>query len=408
MNTASKGKIMCAIAGFCNFKANFNDNAERWRSVLTEMRQTVFRRGPDGSGEYLQNHVGLSHARLAIRDIEGGIQPMIRGGKYAIVYNGEIYNSDEIKKELEANGFKFETTSDTEVILNGFINYGAEKLVTKLNGIFAFVIWDGEKLFLFRDHLGVKPLFYTVKDDVLIFGSELKALFAHPDVTPVIGINSLREVFGLGPARTPGNGVFEDVHELLPGHYGIYDGFSAGALKTVKYWSLQSRPYTGIGYEETVEKVRWLVTDAIQRQMVSDVPVCSLLSGGVDSSIITAVASDYLEKSGGKTLNTFSFDFKGNDEFFKGNEFQPERDRPYVEMMLDKYKLNHTYLECDEEDLFELLFTSTDAKDLPGMADIDASLLYFCRKVKESNKVALTGECADETARIRWGWSKAA
>lgn len=380
---------MCGIAGFCSFEMNFNDNTDRWNRVLIDMRSAIHRRGPDSMGEYLESHVGFSHARLAIRDLEGGVQPMIRG-KYAIVYNGEIYNSDELKENLQNAGFRFETTSDTEVILNAFIHYGPE-FVEKLNGIFAFAIWNGERLYLYRDHVGVKPLFYTIKDHMLVFGSEMKAIFEHPDITPVIDVDSLREVFGIGPARTPGNGVFKNMMEILPGHYSV---FSPDGLKTVKYWSLQSRPHTD-NYEETVETVSRLVTDAIRRQMVSDVPVCSLLSGGVDSSIITAVASKFLAESG-KTFNTFSFDFKGNDEFFTANDFQPERDRPFVDKMLEKYPLNHTYLECAEEELAGLLPVSTDAKDLPGMADIDASLLYFCGLVKQRNKVALTGECADE------------
>ncbi|MCL2036238.1 MAG: asparagine synthase (glutamine-hydrolyzing) [Oscillospiraceae bacterium] len=381
---------MCAIAGFCSYKVDFKDNADRWNSVLREMRETVFRRGPDGSGEFLQSHIGLSHARLAIRDIAGGIQPMTRGN-CTIVYNGEIYNANELRQGLESHGFRFETSGDTEVILNGFIHYGAD-FVKRLNGIFAFVIWNGEEVTLFRDRLGVKPLFYTIKDGILVFGSELKALFAHPEITPRITINAFREIFGVGPARTPGCGVFDGVHELLPGHYAVFT--RGDGLKTVRYWNLESRPYES-DCEETTEEVRLLLTDAIERQLESDVPVCSLLSGGVDSGIVTAVASKFLERNG-KVLNTFSFDFTGNDLHFTSNEFQPERDRPYVEKMLARYNLNHTYLECAEKDLFELLFTSTDAKDLPGMADIDASLLYFCKEVSKHNKVTLTGECADE------------
>ena len=412
---------MCGIAGFCGFGVDFQRDAEKWNRVLVNMREAVGRRGPDGAGEYLKSHVGLSHTRLAVRDIDGGVQPMIRevrevrgvrevtevtevrgvrsvkdgevSGEYAIVYNGELYNSDELKAELVRAGYDFVTTSDTEVILNAFIHYGAG-FAARLNGIFAFAVWeqDRERLYLFRDHLGVKPLFYTVKDGVLVFGSEHKALFAHPDVTPVIDTDSFREVFGVGPAKTPGNGVFKGINELLPGHYAV---FSAKGFKTFRYWSLCSRLHTD-SYEDTVANVRFLVTDAIKRQLVSDVPICSMLSGGVDSSIITAVAGDLLVQ-GGFALNTFSFDFKGNDEHFTANAFQPERDRPFVDKMLAQYPLlNHTYLECAEEDLIDYLYLSTDSKDLPGMADIDASLLYFCGVVGRHNKVALTGECADE------------
>ncbi|HPU58935.1 MAG TPA: asparagine synthase (glutamine-hydrolyzing), partial [Candidatus Avimonas sp.] len=321
--------------------------------------------------------------------------PMIRNtssAEYVIVYNGEIYNTDELMPELKRAGYVFETTSDTEVILYAYIHYGIE-FVSRLNGIFAFAIWDGEldRLVLYRDRVGVKPLFYSIRGDTLVFGSEIKAIFNYPGIKPEIGIDGFREIFGIGPARTSGNGVFYGINEIKPGEYAV---FSNEGFTTKEYWDLESKPHTD-GYTETVEKVSFLVRDAIRRQMVSDVPVCSFLSGGIDSSIVTAVASSYLNENG-VTLNTFSFDFKDNSKFFKSNAFQPERDRPYVDMMLSMYNLNHTYLECDEGLLADLLYTAVDAKDLPGMADIDASLLYFCSLVKKHNKVALTGECADE------------
>lgn len=309
-----------------------------------------------------------------------------------IVYNGEIYNTDELMPELKEAGYYFETTSDTEVILYAYIHFGID-FVNRLNGIFAFAVWDGKlkRLILYRDRVGVKPLFYAIKDDTLVFGSEIKALFRFPDIKPEVDMDSFREIFGVGPARTPGNGVFRGVNEVKPGEYAVYtiDGF-----KTIKYWKLASKVHTD-SYLQTVEKVSFLVRDAITRQMVSDVPVCSFLSGGIDSSIVTAVASDYLTERGA-LLNTFSFDFKDNGIYFQSNSFQPERDRPFVDIMLSQYNVNHTYLECDEALLADLLYTAVDAKDLPGMADIDASLLYFCSLVKEHNKVALTGECADE------------
>lgn len=262
-----------------------------------------------------------------------------------------------------------------------------------MNGIFAFAIWDGAKkqLFLARDHLGVKPLFYTVQDNELIFGSEIKALFAHEKVSPHVDIDSFREIFGVGPARTMGNGVFKNIFELKAGNFAI---FNQNGLKITQYWDIESKPHTE-NYLQTVEHVRYLVCDAIERQMVSDVPVCTFLSGGLDSSIITAVAHDVMSEKGA-ILNTYSFDFSGNDEFFQSNAFQPERDKPYVEIMLNHVKTNHKNLLCDESELVDLLKTSMISKDLPGMADVDASLLYFCKIVKQQNKVALTGECADE------------
>ncbi len=386
---------MCGIAGFCCFERDLLQDFGFWQKTLIDMRASIAHRGNDSAGEYLCDHAGLSHARLSIRDLALGTQPLVRkigGVEYVIVYNGEIYNVDELKPLLINAGYQFETTTDTEVILYAYIEYGAD-FVNKLNGIYAFAIWDGSKkqLVLYRDRLGVKPLFYTVKDNMLIFGSEIKALFCHPFVSPEIDTDSFREIFGIGPARTSGSGVFKNIFEIMPGHYTV---FTYSGMRDNLYWELKSREHTD-NYDETVETVSFLVRDAITRQMVADVPVCSFLSGGVDSSIVTAVATVFLQRNGVK-LNTFSFDFKDNDTYFSANAFQPERDRPFVDMMLGEYDLNHTYLECNEEDLIHLLSTVVDAKDLPGMADVDASLLYFCSLVSKHNKVVLTGECADE------------
>jgi len=387
---------MCGIAGFCNFTTDYLLQKSYWHDCLIRMREAIAHRGKDNVGEYLNKHVGFGHTRLSIRDVSHGKQPIIRRigeAEYVIIYNGEIYNTDELTPELKRAGYHFETTTDTEVILYAYIHYGID-FVNRLNGIFAFAIWDDKEkmLLLYRDRLGVKPLFYTIKDNTIIFGSEIKALFCHPKVRPEIDIDSLREIFGIGPARTPGNGVFRAVKEVLPGHY---IRFTQSGLTDTLYWDLESREHTD-SYAETVDKVSYLVRDSIERQMVSDVPVCSFLSGGIDSSIVTAVASNYL-RADGSFLNTFSFDFKENDIYYQANAFQPERDRPFVDIMRKKYDLNrHTYLECDELMLAELLDDAVRAKDLPGMTDIDASLMYFCSLVKLHNKVALTGECADE------------
>lgn len=312
--------------------------------------------------------------------------------EYGIVYNGEIYNAEELKQDLIRRGCRFETTCDTEVILYGYMEYGME-VAKKLNGIFAFAIWDGNRdiLFLCRDRLGVKPLFYAVKEDTLVFGSEPKALFAHPQIHPDADLDSFREIFGVGPARTPGCGVFRGLREVKP---GCILEFSRERVKEYPYWKLEAKPHED-SYVQTVETVSWLLQDSIKRQLVSDVPVCSFLSGGIDSSVVTAIASRQLGMEG-LTLNTFSFDFIHNDACFKANAFQPTRDRPYVDQVLALYPLHHSYLECDEATLADLLDAAVRMKDLPGMTDVDASLLYFCGLVKRHNKVALTGECADE------------
>ncbi len=386
---------MCGIAGFSDFSLDYAASPDKWTEVLNNMNRKQKHRGPDDEGTYLDKHCGLSHVRLSIIDLVTGHQPMTsnRDGKaVTIVYNGEIYNMKEVRKELEGKGIYFKTTSDTEVILAGYQVYGAE-IVKKLNGIFAFAIWDAgkRKLYLFRDRVGVKPLFYTRQSNAIVFSSEIKGLFSYPGVTPKIDKEGLCEVFGLGPAKTYGKGVFAGVNEVLPGHF-----LEVGekTRREICYWRLESSPHEE-SYEDTVGRTRELVENAVKRQMLSDVPICTFLSGGVDSSLVTAICAKELQKQG-KQLTTYSFDFVDNDINFKANAFQPSEDRPWVEKMVAYAETDHHYLKCNNIGLYQHLFDAVDARDLPCMADVEASMLYFCRKVAKHNKVTLTGECADE------------
>jgi asparagine synthase (glutamine-hydrolysing) len=385
---------MCGIAGFCNTKADFTRDA-KWTHVLQGMKQALAHRGPNENGEYLCPQTGFAHTRLSIIDLGRGQQPMTRehfGCSYTIVYNGELYNTQELRDNLIRIGCMFKTHSDTEVILVGYMVFGYD-FIRELNGIFSFAIWDdnGKTLILTRDRLGVKPLFYTIKDNTLVFGSEIKAIFEYPDIKPQIDANGLCEVFGLGPAKSYGNGVFKNIHEVLPGTALIYN---ESGLHENTYWKLESHPHED-SYEQTVEKTSFLVYDSVKRQMISDIPICTFLSGGIDSSLVTAICAKELGYLG-KQIETYSFDFVDNDKHFKSNSFQPSRDRPYVDIMVDHVKSKHTYLEADNFDLADNLYQAVDARDLPNMADVESSLLYFCRKVAAQTKVTLTGECADE------------
>lgn len=394
MGKAGKRR-MCGIAGFCSRRINYEKETPKWQAVLKEMNQLQKHRGPDEEGSFLDSHCGLAQVRLSIIDLAAGQQPMKRrvgSRECIIVYNGEIYNMRELKKELKKEGVSFETDSDTEVILAGFMYQGVE-FVKRLNGIFAFAIWEpGEqKLLLFRDRMGVKPCFYSQQEHTLIFSSEIKGILSFPGMEAVVDREGLCEVLGLGPARTPGKGVFRGVRELLPGHYLEFQGEEC---RQYCFWRLESRPHQD-SWEETVEKMQFLVGDAVRMQMLSDVPVCTFLSGGVDSSLVTAICSKELQKQG-KVLSTYSFDFKDNDRNFQANAFQPSQDRPWVDVVKEYAHTNHTYLECRNEELYDDLFTAVEARDLPCMADVESSMLYFCRKVAARHKVTLTGECADE------------
>ncbi len=386
---------MCGIAGFFNPKRDYTREKMKWLPVLERMNKVQKHRGPDQDGTYLSSSCGFAHVRLKIIDLLTGEQPMIRRSgetEFAIVFNGEIYNMHELKESLTAEGASFETASDTEVILVGYMLHGRE-FIKRLNGIFAAAIWDSHSktLCLFRDRLGVKPLFYTKKGDTFIFSSEIKGLFAYPGVEPLLDKNGLCEIFALGPAKSYGKGVFKDIFEVLPGHVLTLDRYS---YSDKAYWSLESRPHED-SMKTTIEKTAWLFSDAVKKQMLSDIPISTFLSGGIDSSLVTAVCAEELKKQG-KTLHTFSFDFTDNQKYFKSNAFQPSQDRPFVEQMVSHCGTDHRYLECGNKEQLHCLYKAVDARDLPCMADVESSMLYFCSRVVQHNKVTLTGECADE------------
>lgn len=386
---------MCGIAGYCNFNEVLSNDSEKNNKIVEQMGKTLTHRGPNDFGTYISTHVAFSHARLAVIDPAGGAQPMVRMGndnEYCIIYNGELYNTADIKNELLKKGYTFESTSDTEVLLLSYIEYGPS-CVDHLNGIFSFAIWDSGKqcCFLCRDRFGVKPLFYTYYESTFLFASELKALFQYPGIKPIIDKDGICEIFGLGPARSPGVGVFQNIHEIMPGYAAL---ITKDNTNIYPYWTFIAKEHTD-SYSQTVEKTRYLLIDSIKRQLVSDVPLCTLLSGGLDSSIVSSVAASHL-KENGLGLDTYSFDYLNNSQYFKASSFQPSQDRPFVDIMVETLDTNHTYLQCDSSSLFTSLFDAVLAKDLPGMADVDSSLLYFSKGVKKNHTVCLSGECADE------------
>ena len=383
---------MCGITGWIDWERDLRHQ----KPILTSMTKTLARRGPDAEGFWVSASAALGHRRLIVIDPEGGDQPMVRrrgNRKYIIVYNGELYNTPELRRELESRGHVFFGHSDTEVLLTSYIEWGPP-CVERLNGIFAFAIWDEaeQSLFLARDRMGVKPLFYTEQGGSFLFGSELKTLLAHPEVSPDLDTDGLAEVFVLGPARTPGHGIFRGIKELKPGYSLVYNRKGA---KICKYWELKSRPHED-SLETTVSKVRQLVIDAIRRQLVADVPVCTFLSGGLDSSAITAVAAEQYQTEGKDTLQTYSIDYIDNDYFFKPGKFQPDSDSDWVQYVSDFLNTRHHSIYFDTPQLVESLYTATLARDVPGMADIDSSLYLFCKEIKKEHTVALSGECADE------------
>lgn len=382
---------MCGIAGEISFSHSVTDN----KDSFFNMQKVLEPRGPDQKGMYIRDNVALIHSRLAIIDIENGIQPMTcRFGnkEYTIIYNGELYNTEEIRNELVFHGYNFSSHSDTEVILKSYVHW-KEDCVNKFNGIFAFAVWDNfeNRLFFARDRMGVKPFFYTITNNSFIFGSEIKALLNHKYVEPVINENSIAEIMFIGPGRTPGCGVFEGIHELKPACWGSY---SKNGIRIRKYWTLKDQEHKE-NFNETVEHVKFLVEDAITRQLISDVPIGTFLSGGLDSSIISSIANSSMIKKGVK-LNTFSVTYENNDKYFKSSKFQPNSDTEYIKKMVDYLDCEHFLITLDNQSLANALTDAVDARDLPGMADVDSSLLLFCKEIKKHCSVALSGECADE------------
>ena len=383
---------MCGIVGIVNHKEDISNQYY----IIRNMTKTLYKRGPDEDGLYFSKHANLGHRRLSIIDIENGKQPMsyrVDEVTYTIVYNGQLYNSEEIREILKSNGFKFKGHSDTEVLLKAYVFYGKE-VCKHLNGIFSFAIWNDKKgeIFIARDHFGIKPLYYTFVDDNFIFASEVKAVLEHPKVEAIIDKTGISELFGIGPSHSPGISPFKGIQELEPAHFIVYN---TNSFRKEMYWKLQTKEHKD-NLEKTCENLRYLIKDSVERQLISDVPIGTLLSGGLDSSIITKYASDYYEKKYGEKLQTFSVDYVDQDKNFVKNDFQPNTDNYYIDLMVDYLGTNHNKIILDTPELVDGLEDAMIARDFPGMADVDSSYLMFFKNVKKHIKVALSGECSDE------------
>nr|WP_297177313.1 asparagine synthase (glutamine-hydrolyzing) [uncultured Agathobaculum sp.] len=381
---------MCGIGGFVDYKRD----ARHYAAAAHRMQHALTPRGPDAAGEYQDADAVLVHRRLIVIDPEGGAQPMhAPDGDTVLVYNGELYNTEEIRKDLLARGHTFRSHADTEVLLHAFLEWDTDAFA-RLNGIFACAFWQprARRLVLCRDRLGVKPLFVARLHGGLVFGSTIGAVLCHPAVEPEVDEDGLRALLLLGPARPPASGVFRQIDSLLPGHYAVFtpEGYTDRA-----YWQLEAREHTDT-LEQTIERTHELICDAAKRQLVSDVPLACFLSGGLDSSILSMLAAkEYAAR--GETLHTWSVDYRDNDKYFTKNSFQPSGDNEFIQMMADTLGTRHHNVVIEPDALCAALLPATDARDLPGMADVDSSLLLFCAAVKNGGTtVCLSGECADE------------
>lgn len=381
---------MCGIGGFVDYERD----ARRGGPILHGMKRTLTPRGPDAEGTYFDEDAALVHRRLIVIDPEGGKQPMHSPDRNTIIiYNGELYNTPELRTELMSRGHEFVGHSDTEVLLHAYLEWKTDAF-SRLNGIFAFAIWEKRerRLTLCRDRLGVKPLFFAPIRNGLTFGSTIDTVLCHPEIEPALDEDGLRTLLLLGPARPPESGVFRQIKSLLPGHFAV---LTPENFTDHVYWQLEAHEHED-DLPTTIERTHTLICDAARRQLVSDVPLACFLSGGLDSSILSMLAAkDYAARS--ETLHTWSVDYRDNDKYFTKSIFQPNSDDSYIDQMVDFLGTHHHRVVLEPEALCAALLPATDARALPGMADVDSSLLLFCAAVKRGGTtVCLSGECADE------------
>ena len=381
---------MCGIGGFVDYERD----ARRGGPILHGMKRTLTPRGPDAEGTYFDEDAALVHRRLIVIDPEGGKQPMHSPDRNTIIiYNGELYNTPELRTELMSRGHEFVGHSDTEVLLHAYLEWKTDAF-SRLNGIFAFAIWEKRerRLTLCRDRLGVKPLFFAPIRNGLTFGSTIDTVLCHPEIEPALDEDGLRTLLLLGPARPPESGVFRQIKSLLPGHFAV---LTPENFTDHVYWQLEAHEHED-DLPTTIERTHTLICDAARRQLVSDVPLACFLSGGLDSSILSMLAAkDYAAR--GETLHTWSVDYRDNDKYFTKSIFQPNSDDSYIDQMVNFLGTHHHRVVLEPEALCAALLPATDARALPGMADVDSSLLLFCAAVKRGGTtVCLSGECADE------------
>ena len=381
---------MCGIGGFVDYERD----ARRGGPILHGMKRTLTPRGPDAEGTYFDEDAALVHRRLIVIDPEGGKQPMHSPDRNTIIiYNGELYNTPELRTELMSRGHEFVGHSDTEVLLHAYLEWKTDAF-SRLNGIFAFAIWEKRerRLTLCRDRLGVKPLFFAPIRNGMTFGSTIDTVLCHPEIEPALDEDGLRSLLLLGPARPPESGVFRQIKSLLPGHFAV---LTPENFTDHVYWQLEAHEHED-DLPTTIERTHTLICDAARRQLVSDVPLACFLSGGLDSSILSMLAAkDYAAR--GETLHTWSVDYRDNDKYFTKSIFQPNSDDSYIDQMVDFLGTHHHRVVLEPEALCAALLPATDARALPGMADVDSSLLLFCAAVKRGGTtVCLSGECADE------------
>ncbi|EJN40192.1 asparagine synthase, glutamine-hydrolyzing [Pseudomonas sp. GM84] len=386
---------MCGITGWVDYTRDLTQAGQ----AIGAMTDTLALRGPDASGSWQHRNALLGHRRLAIIDLSGGVQPMTyrcaSGEEIALVYTGEVYNHHELRERLRKAGHEFHTRSDTEVVLRAYLEWG-EHCCEHLTGMFAFAVFDGRDghFLLVRDRLGVKPLYYARHQQGLLFGSEIKAILAHPDFTRALDVVGLVDALSL--SRGTVRSALRGVDELPPGHRLSWR--PNGQPKLSRYWQLQRREHQD-DLATTVQRTRELLSKALGEQLYADVPVCSLLSGGLDSTALTAMAQQRLGAVQGGRVNSFSVDFVGQAEQFQSDAFRPERDQPYALAAAEYIGSQHQTILIDNRELVDdaargAVYRANDSAATFG--DVDTSLYLLFKAIRGHSTVAISGEAADE------------
>ena len=320
--------------------------------------------------------------------------------EYVISLDGFIFNKEELKEELKENGFDFNTSLDSEVIIKLFIAYG-ERMFEKLNGVYSFVLFDGKNkcIYLVKDAFGIKPLYYTKVNDMFLVSSEIKGILGSKIIKPVLDKRGLEEFISLSPDHINGNTLYKNIYELKNASFlkiSKIDGSSFGFdIKEHTYWKIREYEHTN-SLDETAKKVRDLIDESIYNNVSLNKNVGAMLSGGLDSSILVWIVSKMYKDVNKENFRTFSVKYKDNNKHFVKNDFEQSEDDKYIKLMVDKLSLNHTEIEIDTPELFESLEDALLARDMPGMADIDSSLYVFSKRIKESVDTVISGECSDE------------
>lgn len=376
---------MGGIAGWLDYDINILEKQD----VVEKMKNALQKRGVIKCNNFFSNMIGLVEGYSVNNEKTEISSYRTEEDEIFIAYEGKIYNTRELEKELKSNGYKLETKSDEEIILKGF-DLWSEECFEKLNGVYSFVLWlkNEKKLLLVRDKIGTKPLFYYPYYGGIVFGSNIKTVLVNSMVMPKIDNQSLKEILLIGPGRTLGNGIIKGVKEVLPGEVITFEKLG---LNSHIYWKLEAKDHED-SLEKTIEHTKDLIEDAVKLQIDTNEDICCMLSGGLDSSIITKLAKKYYKNK----LFTYSVDYVDNEKYFVSSKFQPNRDTDFINMMLEDVKSCHENIILKNSNLFDALEEATEARDLPGMADIDSSILLFGREIKKNFDIAMSGECADE------------